>query len=353
MRTKRKLLFFKLTLTLVIACGPATLVQAQIDQWGYWQNGVSESWWFSKAEFTAPQADEAVLRWKNIGDELQNTHSSDWAGTYFTGTETHGTYMRWSAEKGFIIAHIDKCQAKVMGVTFGTVEVSPTVIKFLPEFNNVQNKHQHSHSGRVASIRFVPVKVDRALLMIKENEMPAFGDFIAGLGNYNFSDFHYVFTTEFPTKLAVEGQASSSIDAEEDSPKGASPVVTVPAGYDRFLKRPIEATITNVGRKQVRKHYSYQNSDGTGVSFHEGVSLTTVTLSAGTTHGLKKGMFIRIVKPHEGERIRIVRAGKFSSTGIVIRSLVDGSETFFDGKSDTDQLHLKIVPGWKLTTAPF
>jgi hypothetical protein len=70
-------------------------------------------------------------------------------------------------------------------------------------------------------------------------------------------------------------------------------------------------------------------------------------------HGLKQGMFIRIVKPHEGERIRIVRAGKLSSTGIVIRSLVDGSETFFDRKSDTAQLHSKIVPGWKLTTAPF
>ncbi|HYJ87800.1 MAG TPA: hypothetical protein VEW46_17180 [Pyrinomonadaceae bacterium] len=357
MTTKRRLLLFRslLTLTLLLACESAALVQAQIDQWGYWQNGVSESWWFSKAEFTTAQADEAISRWKNIGDELQNTSYSEWAGTYFSGGETHGTYMRWSVQKGFIIAHIDKCQAKVMGVTYGTVEVSPTVIKFLPEFNNAdaKNKHQHSHSGRLASIRFVPVKVDRALLLIKEDDMRAFGDFMAGLGTYNFSDFHYVFTTEFLTKFVVEGQASNSKDVKEDFSEGARPVVIVPAGYDRFLKRPIEATITGVGRRQVRKQYSYQNSNGTGESFHDGVSLTTVSVSAGARQGLKQGMFIRIVKPHEGERIRIVRAGKFSSTGIVIRSLVDGSETFFDGKSDTAQRHSKIVPGWKLTTAPF
>lgn len=209
MTTKRRILLFRrlLTPTLLLACISAASGQMQIDQWGYWQNGVSEAWWFSKGEFTTAQADEAVSRWKKIGDELQNASQSDWAGTYFSGSETHGTYMRWSGQKGFIIAHIDKCQAKVMGVTYGRVEVSPTVIKFFPEFNNAsaKNKHQHSHSDKLAPIRFVPVKVNRDQLLIREDEMPAFGDFMAGLGTYNFSDFYYAFMTEFPTKLATEG----------------------------------------------------------------------------------------------------------------------------------------------------
>jgi hypothetical protein len=46
---------------------PAAPLCAQIDKWGYWQNGVTEAWWFSTAEFKTEEAEEAVARWHRIG----------------------------------------------------------------------------------------------------------------------------------------------------------------------------------------------------------------------------------------------------------------------------------------------
>lgn len=331
----------------LIVCA-ASGVQAQIDKWGYWQNGVSEAWWFPSAQFTTQQADEAIARWKNIEDENHASSSNEWIGTYFSGSDVHGTYLRMSLRTGFVIAHVDKCQAKVVGLTYGRVEFSPSLVKLFPQFHSANTTHGgvHSHTKMPVEMRFVPVKFNRAQLLIEEKEMASFGNYNAGLGSYNFSDFHYSFSTEFLTRFRPEDTDQSH------EAKDQSPVVVVPDEYEHYLKQPIEATIVRVGRVQVRKTYSYQNSDGSGATYTAPVNLTTVVVSAGTAQGLKRGMFLNVIDPRQNERVRILRAGRTNSTGVIVRELDEnGQEVFFD--HDTGERYSKIVSGRRLTTSPF
>ena len=347
-RIRRTFIAFLATL-LAVACHHSA--SAQLDQWGYWNNGVTESWWLSSGDFSREDAVNAVSIWKRIGVANQDVSGKAWAGDYFSGSDTHGTYMRWSQHAGFIIAHIDKCQAKVMGVTYGRVEASPTLVQFFPEFNKMALKshgHSHSQSPALTALRFVPVEWGEAHLLVPEGEMSDFGDYIAGLGKYNyrsaFALFEYI---EFLTKSRA---GSVGVSGEIDVARG-SPVV--PQAYEHFLKRPIEGVIVTVGRRVVKRDYSYQNPDGSEESYTL-AALTFVTVSAGSAHGLRPGMFLRVSTPDEGDIVRILRAGKFSSIGIVIRDLDENSkETFFDGDSEKSRPHSKIALGWQLTTSPF
>ncbi len=326
----------------------AAVVQAQIDKWGYWQNGVSEAWWFSPAQFTTQQADEAIARWKNIEDENHGAPPNEWTGTYFRGSDVHGTYLRMSSRSGFVIAHVDKCQAKVVGLTYGSVEISPSVIKLFPQFHSANTNHgaAHSHTKTQTEMRYVPVRLNDAQLLIEEKEMASFGNYIAGLGNYNLSDFHYSFYTKFLTRFGQEDTDQSG------EAKDRPPAVVVPAEYVHYLKQPIEATITRVGRVQMQKTYSYQNSDGTGATHTAPVNLTTVVVSVGTAQALKRGMFLYVINPRQNERVRVLRVGRTSSTGVIVRDLDEnGQEVPF--YHETGDRYSKIVAGRTMTTSPF
>jgi hypothetical protein len=116
-------------LVCALACAPTA--SAQLDQWGYWENGVTEHWWLASEDFTAGDATNAVARWNQIGEVKDK---GAWAGDYFRGGETHGTYLRWSPA-GFVIAGVDKCAARVMTLAYGRVEVTPALIQFFPELD--------------------------------------------------------------------------------------------------------------------------------------------------------------------------------------------------------------------------
>jgi hypothetical protein len=343
-----------LCLSLVVAL--ADPVAAQLDQWGYWENGVTESWWLSSEDFTKEEAVAAVARWEKAGIEEQDAPGTEWQGVYFSGDETHGTYVRWSPRGGFIIAHVDKCQARVMGLVYGRVEASPTLVQFFPEFSKTApGAHGHSHppTPRQAALRFVPVAWRGERLIVGEAEMNDFGDYAAGLGKYNYSsDFFYLSYTAFLTqRVKAKGSQSTTRTEEETDRAAAAPVV--PPGYERFLKKPIEGAITAVGKRQVRDNYSYQNPDGSGAAYAR-ASLTFVTVNVGVASGLKAGMFLRVAEPAEGDQLRIIRAGKHFSTAILARDLDEaGVETFFDVGSEQPRRHSKVAAGWKLTTSPF
>ncbi|HEY9285986.1 MAG TPA: hypothetical protein VIP46_21225 [Pyrinomonadaceae bacterium] len=364
-----------LSLALVAAAGgPAA---AQLDQWGYWENGVTESWWLSSGDFAKEDAVNAAALWKRIGEPTPADGAGGWAGDYFRGGSTSGTYVRWSPEGGFIIAGVNKCEARVVALTYGKVNVTPTVIHFFPEFSKAAAPHGHAHGARraadpLAAMRFVPVEWLGERLLINEGEMGSFGDYVAGLGEYNFwlGTPHFfaedLIGTQFyaktvPEFVAAAGEGGREAEAEaapveaaaapgEGEQAEAAPPV-VPPGYERFLKKPIEATVTAVGGRRVRRKLSFKNESSE--VFYGHVSLTDVTIDAGTEHGLKPGMFLLARDAGEVERIRIVRAGKRSSTGYVIRELAeDGSETVTDG-DDARRPRPKVAAGWKLTTSPF
>ncbi|HEY0101291.1 MAG TPA: hypothetical protein VGB76_20375 [Pyrinomonadaceae bacterium] len=337
-------------------CAPAS---AQLDQWGYWENGVTEPWWFSSEDFTKDDAVAALARWKNAGSAQQDVTTAEWDGVYFNGSETHGTYLRWSPRGGFIIAHIDKCQARVMGLTYGRVEASPTLLQFFPEFDKAASRtHGHSHAREKSAptvLRFVPVAWRGQRMLVVESEMSSFGDYVAGRGRYNYNrDFFYLDYVEFFTQRDATADTqpitTQLTQTEEKTADDATPPV-VPPAYVRFLKPPIEGAITAVGKREVRNNYSYQSPDGSETAYGR-VSLTYVTVNAGAARGLKSGMFLRVAEPDGGELVRIIRAGRHASSGIVIRSLDEAdAETFFaEGQTYSRP---KVTAGWKLTTAPF
>ena len=90
-RIRRALIAF-LTILLTVVCHYSA--SAQVDQWGYWDNGVTESWWLSSGDFSREEAVNAVSVWKRIGVANQDVSGKDYAGDYFRGSDTHGTYMR-------------------------------------------------------------------------------------------------------------------------------------------------------------------------------------------------------------------------------------------------------------------
>jgi hypothetical protein len=331
--------------TAMLACAPEA--SAQLDQWGFWENGVTEHWWLSSEDFKAEDATTAVARWEQIGAAKD---ARAWAGDYFRGGETHGTYLRWSPSAGFVIAHVDKCAARVMGLVYGRVEATPELVQFFPELDKQSaGAHGGHHGGGTqhaaaprAVLRFVPVEWRGARLLIAEGEMGDFGDYVAGLGEYNGYDAFFILEYNPFFSRSVEGAE----EKKEEDGGGAPPVV--PPGYERFIKKPIEARITSVGRRDLKTDYTIEG-EHTSQTFTR-ASVTHVTINAGTEQGVKERIVFRVARPAEGDTVFILRAGPRTSTAIVVRDVDErGAETFYD--SEIEKRHSKVARGWRLTTS--
>lgn len=324
-----------------LALAPAA--SAQLDQWGFWENGLTEHWWFSSRDFKAEDATGAVARWGGIGEVKE---ADTWAGDYFRGGETHGTYMRWSPA-GFVIAHVNKCEARVTGLVYGRVEVTPTAVQFFPELDKESAGSHGGHHGGAAPqspaapravLRFVPVRWRGARLLVAEDELEDFGDYVAGLGRFN----------DYGGRLALGYDhffLRRGAGAEDD---GAPPVF--PPGYERFIKKPVEARVTAVGPRVLRRGYAIEGKNPS--QMFERASVTRVTIDAGTEQGVKDGMLFRVARPDEGALVLVLRAGRRTSTAAVVRDVDEGgAETFYDERSKLRR-HPKVARGWRLTTAP-
>ena len=332
-------------LLFLAALAPATGAQ-EFDGYGRWVNGVSEAWHFddniTKADVAAAQS-----RWVSIGADTQNAKDNAWVGTYFVGGDTHGTYMRWSPRGGYVIMSVDKCAASVMTLDYGRVTVSPPVVEFHSEVDRSSARpHQQGHGHRQMPVerRFVPVKWRGELLLVSEDEIADFGDSVAGLGEFNG-----LVATSFGVSFFL-----SKLGAEDAATDPADDVPTVAPGYEQFIKKPISATVTAVGRRRLTRGYTHE-AKSKYFSFsmpHEKASLISVTVNVGAIHGAKPGMFLRITTPDHGEFVTLSRVGKSSSTGVIVRDLDDeGKEFFYDRDAGRESVYPKVAVGWKLTTA--
>jgi hypothetical protein len=330
----------------VLACALAGArpASAQLDQWGFWENGVTEHWWLSSSDFTAGDATTAVARWEKIGAIKE---ARAWAGDYFRGGDTHGTYLRWSPSAGFVIAHVNKCEARVMGLVYGRVEETPTVVQFFPELDK-KSAGAHGHHGGAQSpaaaaaravLRFVPVEWRGERLLVAEGEMEDFGDYVAGLGQYNG-----------PNAPLFPGYAYFFSRSGEGAEAGGGPPPVVPPGYERFIRKPIEARVTSVGRRELKSDYNVWGED-TSQTWAR-ASVTRVTINAGTEQGVKERMVFRVTRPAEGDTVFILRAGPRTSEAVVVRGVDErDAETFYDSESEPEKRHSKVARGWRLTTS--
>lgn len=337
-------------LACALACAPPAPAQAfpearaELNEERRWVNGVTESWWLADG-FTDAEASAAAARWKAIGDELAAAKGAGWTGDYFRGSDTHGTYLRWSPRAGFVIAHVNKCAATVMGLVHGRVEATPELVRFFPELDKhpARGHGGHGdakpHAGPRDVLNFVPVGWRGGLMLVAEEEMADFGDYAAGLGRYN-QWVSIIFLDYSPFFFHVG----------EDAP-GGSPSPAVPPAYQSFLKSPVEAKVTSVGRRVLRRdyHIAGENSSAT----FERASLTYVTIDAGAESGVKPGMILRVVRGGEEEdSLLVVRAGRRASTAVVVRDLDErGAETYYSHEESREKRRSKVTAGWRLTTS--
>lgn len=324
--TKRISLFF---LAIILCYGMPSDVRAQsqpaIDQSGPWENGVSEPWWF---EESAPKDEIAGLkaRWETIHKE--NAHAPEpRAGDYATGSDTHGSYLRWAPSAGFALLHIDKCAARVMGFTYGSVAATTTTLQLLPE-RETRSKSSHANGHRSLS-RFLFVSWRGVFYLTRESQIADFGDLVAGLGKFNDDgerELHYY--------VRLDSKRTGSID---DQP-------IVPAGYERFIKRPIDLTVTAVGRRSVRRFRVDHDTE----PHYE--SRTAVVLDGGKAEGVTVGLKFWVVDSGESDQVIVSKVGVHSSSGVVIRWVEEDAKKHFSQWQDYDR-YPPIKPGWRLTTS--
>ncbi len=374
--TERGVIIGAALLVCVLSCATATRARqlsgalAQLDEDGRWVNGVTESWWPGEG-ITNADATSAAARWKEIGDELAREGSEGWAGDYFRGGETSGTYMRWSPRAGFVIAGVNKCEARVRVLVYGRVEATPTLVKFFPEVYKAAPRRGEDESRRQEKaattpdvIRYVPVEWRGERMLVAEEEMEDFGDFLAGLGDYNGrAAFDYEVTNFFsrseahnrPDYSEASGESGEAADSGASTVSGeavpyAPPVV--PPGYERFLKKPVEATVTAVGRVSFKSDYIVELPYASSRQY-DLASLTRVTISAGTAQGVKKRMVFRVTEPDEDDTVIVLRVREHDSDAVVIRDADErGREVYYD-KETREAMHSKVAAGWRLTTSPF
>jgi hypothetical protein len=273
-----------LILTAVVGSG-SLLIDAQaqsssadLDSYARWVNGISEPWWFSES---LPQEDIAAVQrqWTAIGNENQVSDNNLWTGDYFIGGDTHGSYLRWSRQNGFVLFHVDKCAARVMGFSFGKVISSPSLIEFLQE-RAASELPKHGHS----TLRFLPVIWRNDKYLVPENAIEDFADYVAGLGEYNDPNFTLI---EFQPFFSRSDRESAAVGLDVGRKKLSGFVEPiVPPEYERFIKRPVDARITAKGKSYIRHNAENEWWDDLVIP---------VTIIGGSARGLKTNMSLRVV----------------------------------------------------------
>jgi hypothetical protein len=324
-------------MVLICMSACAALCAAQTDAYGRWENGITEAWWFDATDFPAEHIGEAQARWHAIGAQSGGAKNGGWHGDYSSGGDTHGTYMRWSPQAGYVLMHINKCEARVMGFSYGAAGAAGALVEFKTEISqSSSHSHGHAHTPTPVKLRFLPVTWRGVRYLVGEHEIEDFFDYVAGLGKFNrgLSGFMIIDSPGF--FYQITGQA-----AAQD--KG-SPVV--PPGYERFIKKPIEAEITSVGtghRRVDRENEWWDNF------------VIPVTVSVGRAHGVKRKMSLRVDGLEGfggmGEIVEIKQVGLRSSGGVVVRTVRKIPCVKFSDTDDCEEAEYQpLKVGLRLTT---
>jgi hypothetical protein len=212
----------------------------ETDQYGRWINGITEPWSFRSEAYLEAEATAARTQWKAIGAQIDN-ELDEWAGDYRSG-DLHGNFLRW-APSGFVVMSVFTCEANVTNVEYGSVSASASFIEFHPDSRSIKqqgkaNKHSHG-SGSLSITRYIPIKWGPNHYLVPENQVAAFGEYLAGLGRFGGGRNQEYVELDYYWKL-------------DDSSAALTGLPIFPPGYRQFMRKPITAMITSVGRSYVQ-----------------------------------------------------------------------------------------------------
>lgn len=208
------------------------------DEHKRWYTGHTEAW-FNFFDIPEAEVRISIEHWEDIGKDLVAIDGSLKKGRFGSGGSTHGSYLRWSLEKGFIWLHVDHCQGGPMRILRGSVEVVPEGIVLTPKINlgqsSVHGGHA-THSAMPETYSFVAVRWMDAIYLVQKQDLSDFADYSAGLGDYN-GRFPYLFDHPY---LAM-GLADEKRSAAYSQP-------LYPKGYGQFHRSPVRGSIVAIGK---------------------------------------------------------------------------------------------------------
>lgn len=322
------------TLLLIFTIVPA--IQAQTEQSEQWENGVGNPWHLPDAP--KEEIDALKSRWSAIEAEIKSTNNG-FATTYSAGGEMRTSVLRWAPESGFVYVYVYE-NFSVIDFSFGKVSVTPSGLFFTVE--REQSTVDHNEVFRTTTRHWIPVRWGRNNYLIPSSQMSDFGNYVAGLAAYN--DFNGP-CCEFTPFLVARDDDVQSRRLEHPS---------LPAEYARFIKRPIEATLTRVGQNRIVKNYVSEGE--LYARFYEKASLTPVRLNVGKRHGVKLKMLFRLTDAPDtyGQQyLKITRVGVDYSEGVVVRDVdASGQVGYYDFDSPQKKPYPPIVVGSRVTTSP-
>ena len=322
---------FCLLITLILTVPFSGIGQeagAQLDPYGRWENGVTEPWWFddslSKAEIEVVKA-----KWRAIEKESA-TLRDGFAGDYFEGGETHGTYFRWAPRNGFVRLDVDKCAARVMGFIYGdTVSDRP----FLTLVSKGSASSKGSHAHHKGAMKFALVTWRTIPYLMSESDINAFCDYVAGLGKFNTGLQAGWDLWPFPF---FTGRGTETGTADD--------LPIVPAGYEHLIKRPIDASVVAVGARTVRRfRVDYDDAPHYESRIH-------VTVDAGSSKGVRSGMKLLALDSDQDDELLITTVGRSQSSGILVRFVEEDPRAHFSQWKDYDRYN-PVRVGWRFSTS--
>ncbi len=236
---------------LVVASGLFTFAQEKqqidpikfFDEHQRWYNGFTEAW-FQFYGIPEIEVRKSIEHWEQIGRGPKKP-TNPGGGIYASGGDTHGSYVRWSAENGFVWLDVNKCEGGPMRILRGRVELVSEGVVFIPEVTlGSSNGHAAHGQNTPKSERISLVAVDwmGATYLVEKEHLADFADYSAGLGDYN-GHYTLMFDNPYLAMNIDEGGASNFPYKPPAYPKG----------FERFHKTPIRGAIVSIrkARRQV------------------------------------------------------------------------------------------------------
>lgn len=306
---------------------PLQTVKSQGAGYPTWNDGIGHSSW--EIGLAKEEKEKMLQLWDAIGEDLK-TERNELAGTYFKGGYEAGYFFRWSINKGYVlIPYFD--EDLITDFSYGKVTfVDNSEVIFTPE-RELKGGRSVGKMPRIWTAighYFVPVEM-----------LEDFGDYMAGFREFN--EFNGQCCAFAPNFLA---HRIDRLEKRLDYP--------VPPRYERFIKSPVKAEITFVGRKKTVANWGYQGK--LYGQWIERAVLIPVRISAGRAQGVKPNMLLRLIgEPDFYQYLQIMRVQRRTALAYVVRDLSsEGKETYRDLDTGQEKPLPPIRIGMKVTTSP-
>lgn len=313
-------------LTALLLLPPQTIRPQGIEH-KRWDNGIGHSSW--DLALDQGEAEKLIRLWDAIGEDLK-TELNELAGTYVKDGYDAGYFFRWSVGGGYLLVpYFD--QNLITDFSYGKVTfVDHSEVVFTPERELSGDRSITKMPRKWTAIggHFVPVEM-----------LEDYGDYMAGFGEYN--EFNGQCCEFVPNFLARR------IDRPDKKL-----FYPVPPKYARFIKQPIKAEITFVGRKKTVKDWGYEGQLYS--QWMERAVLIPVRIDAGEARGVKRNMLFRLVgEPRFVQYLQITRVHPRAASGYVVRDISGGGgETYTDVETGRKRPFPPIKVGARVTTSP-